>query len=352
MNRRLGPLGLGLLLLAAASAWAHTGGTTGYASVTVTRSTVRYRVTLPASALPSDLAETLRRAQAGSRADRETLLDMLRTRITLRAGATRCEPGPGEILPFTLDDPTFTMQVDFACGAAVRELAVRDDIFDVLGPGHHTLAKLEAVGDTQQFAFTPDTREARFVVGERGGSARETGSFLALGIEHILTGYDHLLFLVGLLLAGGRLLSLAKIITAFTIAHSVTLSLAVLDVVRLPDRLIEAVIALSITFVAAENLFESPTLSRRWLVSFGFGLVHGFGFSSALRELGLPAHGLLLSLFGFNLGVEIGQALVVAIALPLLLLLRRTQWEKRTVLTSSLVILLIGLALFVERALL
>ena len=353
MSRGLGPIALGIVLLATgATGWAHTGGTTGYASVTVSRGTVRYRVTLPASALPSDLADALRRAQAGSRPARDTLLDVLRTRITLRSGATRCEPGPGEVLPSTFDAPTFTMQVDFACGAAVRDLAVRDDVFDVLGKDHHTLARIEARGNTQQFAFTPDNREARFVVGDRGGSARETVSFLALGIEHILTGYDHLLFLLGLLLTGGRLLSLAKIITAFTIAHSVTLSLAVLDVVSLPDRLIEAVIALSIAYVAAENLVDSPTVSRRWLVSFGFGLVHGFGFSSALRELGLPARGLLLSLFGFNLGVEVGQALVVAISLPLLLLLRRTQWEKRAVLTSSLLIFLIGVALFVERALL
>jgi HupE / UreJ protein len=156
-----------------------------------------------------------------------------------------------------------------------------------------------------------------------------------LGIEHILTGYEHLLFLFGLLLPCGGLLSLAKIINAFTIAHSVTLSLAVLQVISLPDRLIEAVIALSIAFVAAENLFRSLTVSRRWLVSLCFGLVHGFGFSSALRALDLPAHGLLLSLFGFNLGVEVGQGLVVGVCLPLLLLLRRTEWESRAVLGSS-----------------
>jgi hypothetical protein len=349
---RLGRVGLGALLLAAgaAAAWAHAGGSTGYASVTVSRSTVRYRVTLPTSALPSDLAEALRLTQDGSRPDREKLLDVLRTRIMLRAGGTRCEPGPGEVLTSAGDAPSFTMQVDFACGAMVRDLAVRDDIFDVLGPDHHTLAKLEAPGGTQQFAFTPDSREARFVVGGQGGSARETGSFFMLGIEHILSGYDHLLFLFGLLLPGGGLLSLAKIITAFTIAHSVTLSLAVFQAVTLPDRLIEAVIALSIAFVAAENVFRSPTVSRRWLVSFCFGLVHGFGFSSALRELGLPAHGLLLSLFGFNLGVEAGQAFVVAVCLPLLLLIRRTRWESRAVLSSSLVILLVGLVLFVERA--
>src|SRR5438874_13609878 len=197
------------------------------------------------------------------------------------------------------------VQVDFACGAMVRNLAVRDDVFDVLGPGHHTLAKLEAAGGIQQFALTPDGREARFVVGDRGGSARQTGSFLVLGIEHILTGDDHLLFLFGLLLPGGGLLSLAKIITAFTIAHSVTLSLAVLQIITLPDRLIEAVIALSIAFVAAENLFLNPAVSRRWLVSFAFGLVHGFGFSSALREVYLPAHGLFVSLVGLNARAEV-----------------------------------------------
>jgi hypothetical protein len=153
-----------------------------------------------------------------------------------------------------------------------------------------------------------------------------------------------------LLLRGGGWLSLTKIITAFTVAHSVTLALAVLDLVTLPDRLVEAVIALSIAAVAAENLVDDPVIGRRWVVSFCFGLVHGFGFSSALRELSLPAHGLLLSLFGFNAGVEVGQAVVVAIALPSLALLRRTRWEPRMVWGSSLAILLVGIVLFVERA--
>ncbi len=124
----------------------------------------------------------------------------------------------------------------------------------------------------------------------------------------------------------------------------------VLEVVVLPDRLVEAVIALSIAFVAAENLFLQPVVSRRWLVSFCFGLVHGFGFSSAVRELGLPTHGLLLSLFGFNAGVELGQALVVAPALPVLVRARDTRWEQGMIWSSSLAILLVGVILFVERA--
>jgi hypothetical protein len=349
----LGRVGLGVVLVAtAATAWAHSGGSTGYASVTISRSTVRYRLTLPTSALPSDLAEALRLAQTNSPLNREKLLDVLRTQIVLHANGTRCEPGPGQVLASAFDATSFTMLVDFACGSVVRELVVQDNIFDLLGTDHHTLAKLEAPSGTQQFAFAPDTRQARFVVSDGGDTVRSTGSFFVLGIHHILSGYDHLMFLLGLLLPGGGLLSLAKIITAFTIAHSVTLSLAVLQIAALPDRLVEAVIALSIAFVATENLFLKPAVARRWLVSFSFGLVHGFGFSSALRELGLPGHGLLVSLLGFNVGVEVGQGLVVAACLPLLVLLRRTRWESRAVAVSSLVILLAGLVLFVERALL
>src|SRR5262249_432559 len=148
--------------------------------------------------------------------------------ILLRANGIRCEPGPGQLLPSAVDAPSFTMLVDFACGGVVRELDVQDDIFDVLGPDHHTLPNLDPPGGTHQFAFAPDRRLAHFAIGDRDGSAGATGSFLLLGIHHILTGYDHLLFLLGLLLPGGSLVSLAKIITAFTIAHSVTLSLAVL----------------------------------------------------------------------------------------------------------------------------
>src|SRR5207245_9155781 len=183
-------------------------------------------------------------------------------------------------------------------------------------------------------------RETRVRLDDASGGRRGMASFVLRGIGHILTGWDHLLFLLGLLLRGGGWLALAKIITAFTLAHSVTLALAALDIVVLPDRLVEAVIALSIAFVAAENLFFKPVVARRWLVSFCFGLVHGFGFSAALRELGLSSHGLLLSLFGFNAGVEAGQALVVAVVLPLVVVLRRSRWEARMVSIPSLAILL------------
>jgi hypothetical protein len=329
---------------------AHTAGSTGYASVTVHRSTVRYSVTLPTGALPSEMAEDLRLTQAGSPQARDRLLDVIRHRIALRGDGTRCEPGPGVVQPSAFDATSYTMLVDFACPSGLRTLEIRDDIFDVLGSDHHTLTKVEWAGQTRQFVFEPSARETR--LGVESSTTRGTGSFVTLGIEHILSGYDHLLFLLALLLSGGGLFSLVKIVTAFTLAHSVTLSLAVLDVVVLPDRLIEAVIALSIAFVAAENLAPRPAVTRRWVVSFLFGLVHGFGFSSALRELGLGRQGLALSLLGFNVGVEIGQALVIAALLPVLVLLRRSRWQARAVVGSSVAILVIGVILFLERALL
>ena len=349
-GRRALAAGLALAAAAAAAspARSHSGGSTGYASIAIGRGSVRYSLTLWPSALPATVAEELRWARAGRAPSVDRLLGFLRAKVTLVAQGRRCEAGPGFLRPPPPQGESVTLVVDFACADPVRDLRIRDDLFDVLGADYHTLARIEAPGFSGQFAFTPETRQTRVAVGGAGGGG--TVSFFLLGIEHILSGYDHLLFLLGLLLRGGGWFSLAKIITAFTLAHSVTLALAVLNLVVLPDRLVEAVIALSIAFVAAENLFLNPVVSRRWLVSFCFGLVHGFGFSAALRELGLPSHGLLLSLFGFNAGVEAGQALVVAVVLPLIVVLRRSRWEERMVWSSSLAILLVGLVLFVERA--
>jgi hypothetical protein len=336
------------LLLTAASARAHVGGSTGYASIAVSRNTIRYALSLPTAILPPDLAEALKLAQAGSPQSQEKLLDVLRRRISLRADGATCEPGPGRVLPAPSEAPTVSMQLDFACAGSVQDLTVRDDIFDVLGPDHHTLAKVEANGAVHELTFTPDAREARLSL---GGTASEQagGGFFRLGVEHILTGYDHLLLLGALLLRGGRLLALLKIVTAFTIAHSITLALAVLGVVAVPARLVECVIAASIVYVALENILLRNAPSQRWLVSFLFGLVHGFGFASALNPLALPAHRLALALFGFNLGVETGQMLVVLLLLPVLVWMRGARWETRAVQAASGLVAALGFVWFVER---
>jgi len=156
------------------------------------------------------------------------------------------------------------------------------------------------------------------------GRSSSFWGFLKLGVEHILTGYDHLLFLCGLLLACRRFSTAAKIITCFTVAHSLTLALAALDVVSLPGRVVEPLIAASIVFVGVENVLRRGEPGWRWALTFALGLVHGFGFAGALKEAGLGSSGaaLLVPLFSFNLGVELGQAGVAAVLLPLLWKLR------------------------------
>ncbi len=173
--------------------------------------------------------------------------------------------------------------------------------------------------------------------------------FAVLGVEHIVTGYDHLAFLVGLLLATATLMSLAKVVTAFTFGHSVTLALATLDVVVIPSRLIESLIALSIAYVAIEN-FLGRQFVHRWFVTFLFGLIHGFGFSNILREFGLSSGRLALSLFSFNAGVEIGQLAFVAAVFPFVWSLGRSRWKDRILPVASVAIMSLGFYWFVQRA--
>ena len=178
--------------------------------------------------------------------------------------------------------------------------------------------------------------------------------FLVLGVEHILTGYDHLAFLLALLLAGGSLRSNTKIITAFTVAHSLTLGLATLGVINISALFVEPVIAASIIFVGLENLFRRR-LAARWLVTFMFGLVHGLGFASALRELGIGSvdHGLeqaAIPLLSFNLGVELAQIAIAALVLPLVWRLeQRPSFSLRHVPALSLLITFAGLYWLLSR---
>lgn len=146
--------------------------------------------------------------------------------------------------------------------------------------------------------------------------------YLVTGIEHIFLGYDHIAFLVAVVLWARRLVPVIKIVTAFTIAHSITLSLATLDVLVVPSAIVEPAIAASIVFVAVENFF-SRDIDRRWRVTFAFGLIHGFGFAGALRELGLPSNAVITALASFNIGVEVGQIAIVSAVIPALIALDR-----------------------------
>ncbi len=186
----------------------------------------------------------------------------------------------------------------------------------------------------------------------RPDSGERFRRFVKLGVEHILIGYDHLLFLGGLLVACRRFRTMIGIITFFTIAHSITLALAALDVVSIPPKIVEPLIAASIVYVGIENLIRRDEPSGRWILTFVFGLIHGFGFASVLKQTGLGAtpSGLILPLFSFNLGVELGQIAVAAIVLPILLQLRkRPAFDRHGPRILSALVALLGLYWLLER---
>jgi hydrogenase/urease accessory protein HupE len=174
------------------------------------------------------------------------------------------------------------------------------------------------------------------------------GQFIVLGIEHILTGYDHIAFLLALIVIGLSIREVLKIITAFTIAHSITLLLAATQIVSLNSRIVESVIAFSICFVALENLFKKK-VHYRWLVTFVFGLVHGFGFASVLQELIVGKSNLIVSVVSFNLGVEVGQLMIFLVLLPVLYLLKNKIEFRKVTVGVSLAIFLLGFTWLIER---
>jgi hydrogenase/urease accessory protein HupE len=189
---------------------------------------------------------------------------------------------------------------------------------------------------------------------ERGAGqpSRTFADFVRLGIEHILSGYDHLLYLLGLILACHRFRSILPIITSFTVAHSLTLGLATIGAMSVPSSVVEPVIAASIVYVGAENLWlRGREPRRRWAGAFLFGLIHGFGFAGLLREVGVGSDGqsVVLPLFSFNLGVELGQLALVSIALPVLSWARRQRFVEWGLPASSAIVGLVGLYWFLER---
>jgi hydrogenase/urease accessory protein HupE len=238
-------------------------------------------------------------------------------------GAARREPPDGVRVTgaFRCDRP----------GAPVR---IRVGLLDRMPWGHTHLAKVTA-GARAEERVVRAGRET-FEVEAPATWAEQAVRFLRLGLEHIFTGYDHVAFVLGLLFLGGGLRGLLRVVTSFTAAHSITLALASFQVVSLPARLVEPLIAASIVFVAAENLVRLRAAEAgRWRLAFAFGLVHGFGFAGALSELHLSRADLATALLSFNVGVEAGQAAIIAAALPLLGLLRRRPGPARLALRAG-----------------
>jgi hypothetical protein len=219
-------------------------------------------------------------------------------------------------------------------------------------PIHQTFVNVyEDTQLRQQIILNATSDPRTYYLGTTQGALAVMKTFIPSGTHHILIGPDHILFLVGLLLLGGSWWALVRIVTAFTIGHSITLSLAALNILSPPASIIEPAIALSIVFVGADNLVRGDGRDLRAWVALTFGLVHGFGFANVLREFGLPREALGWSLFSFNLGVEIGQlAVVVAVASLLKLIRQRSDViGGRVAVAGSVVVIAAGTYWFVQR---
>ena len=219
-------------------------------------------------------------------------------------------------------------------------------------PTHQTFLNVyEREALTLQAILDRNHPQFEYFAGTRQGALAVIRKFVPAGIHHILIGPDHLLFLVGLLLLGGSIRQLLLVVTSFTVAHSITLSLAALNIVTPPARIIEPAIALSIVYVGIDNLTVGRGRDVRAWIAFTFGFVHGFGFANVLREMGLPSRALGWSLFSFNLGVEIGQLFVVVLVASALLALRSRNEVagRRFAFAGSLVVIMVGAFWFVQR---
>ena len=290
-------------------------------------------------------------------------------RLAVRADDRPCALSVGDPLVDSHTDGTYSvLPLQLRCEAEnPSRVAIEYRLFADLDPQHRGLLRLSAEGSTRTAVLGPHAPLQSFELAAPS-RWRQFVDYTREGVWHIWIGFDHILFLLSLLLpsvlawqalerrwkavasVGEAFVDVLKVVTAFTLAHSVTLSLAVLGVVELPSRFVESVIAASVLCAALNNL-RPLVVGRLWMVAFGFGLVHGFGFASVLADLGLPRDALAVALVGFNVGVELGQLAIVVGFLPLAYALRRSVFYRRWVMVGgSIAIALVSSLWLVERA--
>jgi hypothetical protein len=288
------------------------------------------------------------------------------SRLRVSAAGQAC---PLRATEHLIDDHTdgayAVLRFQASCAAIAGSVQVKYQLFFDIDPQHKGLLRLQYKGASITGIFSPDNADQTFSL-QAPSRLRQFLDYLREGVWHIWIGYDHILFLLALLLPAvvvreaGRwqavttfrsaFWSVLRIVTAFTVAHSVTLTLATLGVISLPSRWVESTIAASVIVAALNNIYPLFR-ERRWMMAFLFGLIHGFGFASVLTDLGLPQDALVIALVGFNVGVETGQLAIVAAFLPLIYFLRRTRFYRHALLTGgSIVIAILASVWFVERA--
>lgn len=300
------------------------------------------------------------------RAHQRDLELYVRSKLVIGDGPTRCSEEFSSVeVNERVDGNYLWLPFTVGCGGPrLTKLAIDYRLMQGIDPSHRGLLTVTAWGGTQTGVLSGQGEQS--IALEHPSAWRAFTEYLQTGIWHIWSGIDHLLFLLSLLLpavlrrrdghweavplAKPAFVNILKVVTAFTVAHSITLSLAAFDVVRLPSRLTESVIAASIIIAALNNIFPKVT-EGRWRIAFAFGLLHGFGFASVLADMGLPPGARAISLVSFNLGVEIGQLAVVIAVMPLAYAVRATAFYRHTVMRwGSSAIAALAFVWLVQRA--
>jgi hydrogenase/urease accessory protein HupE len=225
-----------------------------------------------------------------------------------------CSAGP---VALDADQDGVVAHFAYSCGATTGDQIYRSTVLVDLDPTARQVVLITVGPQVSQALLDADQNELRLRA-PPPALTEVIARYTAAGVEHIFLGYDHIAFLIGIVLWARRAWPVIKIVTAFTIAHSITLSLAALNIVVLPSSIVEPAIAVTIVYVSLENFF-SRNVDKRWRDTFAFGLIHGFGFASALQEFGLPTGAVVPALAAFNIGVEMGQVAIVSLLIPFLI---------------------------------
>ena len=348
--RALSALAVCLVPFAAAPAWAHPAPFS-YLDVVFRNGGIEGTLVIHVIDAAHDLGITpFERLMdnAVAEANRQKIADLLTPRLMLRTDRRLTIQWTS--LEVLREDMALRLKYRIAA-EPTGSMAIDTNLFPY-DPLHQTFINIYEDGSLrQQLIFNAGTNEYVYYAGTTQGALAVMSTFIPSGIHHIMIGPDHILFLVGLLLLGGTWMTLLRIVTAFTIGHSITLSLAALNLVTPPATIIEPAIALSIVFVGADNLVRGDGRDLRAWVALTFGLVHGFGFANVLREFGLPSEALGWSLFSFNFGVEIGQVAIVLVVASVLAAVRQrnAQMGARVAVAGSVVVIAAGAYWFVER---
>ncbi len=336
-----------LVLVTASGTQAHVTST-GLAVLEVNDDRLSYRLTLVATEQDEEVRRTLLAAADGDATAAARVAQAMREHARFSIAGEVCVPGRITLQGSRAGDDKVMLAMALACRKAAGTLAVRDDWADILGSHFQTVMSVRIPGHPSvEFALSDDRREA--TVELSGSTATGWPSFIGMGAEHILSGPDHLLFLLALLALTRGFWPITKIVTGFTIAHSITLSLATLGVIDVPSRVVEPLIAATIIWVALENLLAPTRTAQRWLIAALFGLVHGLGFATALTELGLPRAAMVRALIGFNVGVELGQLAFVIVVMPAVVWLAKPGRMVRLPQMLSMTVAAAGTFWLVER---